>query len=385
MSGKNKIYFDNAASTPVAPEVTEAMLAIQKDNFGNPSSIHSFGRSAKVLLEDTRDIIAAYIGSKSKEIFFTSGGTEANNMAIKGLAFKNLHSDKKHIISSLIEHSAVFETLKYLNERFDFEITFVKPDRNGFINIKDIEKEIKSETFLISIMHSNNETGVINDIPRISELAHSKGIVFHSDSVQSIGKTYFDVSELGVDLATISAHKIYGPKGIGALYINENVKIDNLIHGGPQERNLRAGTENIPAIAGFKSAIELLKDNYEKDIQNYKILNSFVSNKLKEYFGNKISFNTPEENSLPNILNISFNPGEFNFDPEMLLIMLDMNDISVSGGSACTSGAIKPSRVLLELGKDELSALASLRISFGRYNTINEAEKFIEVLRNIVI
>ena len=257
-----KIYFDNASTTPTAPEVIEAMNIFNKEKYGNASSVHSFGKSSKVLLEETRDLLASFIGAKPKEIFFTSGGTESNNMAIKGLAFKNLHSNKKHIISSSIEHSAVFETLNYLSKNFGFKVTFVKPDKTGLIDIRKIENEINPDTFLISIMHSNNETGVINDVFKISKLAHINNIAFNSDTVQSIGKTAFNIKDLGVDFATISAHKFFGPKGIGALYINETIKIDNLIHGGPQERNLRAGTENIPAIAGLKAAIELLNRNY---------------------------------------------------------------------------------------------------------------------------
>lgn len=380
-----KIYFDNASTTPTAPEVIEAMNVFHTEKYGNASSVHSFGKSSKVMLEDTRDLLASFIGAKPKEIFFTSGGTESNNMAIKGLAFKNLHSNKKHIISSSIEHSAVFETLNYLSGNFGFKVTFIKPDKSGFIDVRNIENEINKDTFLISIMHSNNETGVINDVFKISKLAHSKNIAFHTDSVQSIGKTAFNIKDLGVDFATISAHKFYGPKGNGALFVNETIKIDNLIHGGPQERNLRAGTENIPAIAGLKAAIELLNRNYEKDIHNYKTMNSILTLKLKEHFGNKVSFNSPVENSLPNIINISFDPLEFNFDPEMLLIMLDIRGIAVSVGSACTSGASKPSRVLLELGKSRTAALASLRISFGRYNTLQEVERFMEVIKEVVI
>jgi cysteine desulfurase len=380
-----KIYFDNASTTPTAPEVIEAMNIFHKEKYGNASSVHSFGKSSKVLLEETRDLLASFIGAKPKEIFFTSGGTESNNMAIKGLAFKNLHSNKKHIISSSIEHSAVFETLNYLSENFGFKVTFVKPDKSGFIDIRKIENEINPDTFLISIMHSNNETGVINDVFKISKLAHINNIAFHSDTVQSIGKTAFNIKDLGVDFATISAHKFFGPKGIGALYINETIIIDNLIHGGPQERNLRAGTENIPAIAGLKAAIELLNRNYEKDIHNYKTMNSVLTLKLKEHFGKNVSFNSSLENSLPNIVNISFDPQEFNFDPEMLLIMLDLRSIAVSVGSACTSGASKPSRVLLELGKSRTAALASLRISFGRYNTLQEIERFMEVIKEVII
>jgi cysteine desulfurase len=385
MSIHGKIYLDNAATTPVAPEVIDSMKTYLNIKFGNASSIHSFGKSAKVLLEDTRDLLADFIGVKPKEIFFTSGGTESNNMAIKGLAFKNLTTGRKHIISSAIEHSAVYETLIYLRENFGFEISFIKPDENGLLTPSKIEEKIKHETILICVMHSNNETGVINNIEPISSLAHKQGIPVHSDSVQSIGKTNFNVRDLNIDFAAISAHKFYGPKGIGALYVNENIKIENLIHGGKQERNMRAGTENIPAIAGLKTAVEVLIKNYNDDISHYQKLKFHLINKLKNHFGNRISINTPEDSCLHNILNVSFNTGEFNFDPEMLVIMLDLRGIAVSAGSACTSGSLQPSRVLLELGKDEITSLSSLRISVGRYNTIEDIDIFINELKKIAV
>jgi cysteine desulfurase len=385
MSKSEKIYFDNAATTPVAPEVIESLNQYFNLNFGNASSVHSFGKTAKVTLEDTRDLFADFIGSKPKEIFFTSGGTESNNTAIKGLAFKYFNSDKKHIISSAIEHSAVYETLIYLRENLGFEVSFIKPDENGFLNLSDLENNINDKTILISIMHSNNETGVINDIKQICSIAHSHGIPVHSDSVQSIGKTNFNVGELNVDLASFSAHKFYGPKGIGALYVNERIKIDNLIHGGPQERKMRAGTENIPAVAGFKSALELLIRNYQNDIKHYNNLKFYLEKELRNYYRNNISINTPEKSSLPNILNITFNADEFGFNPEMLVIMLDLRGIAVSAGSACTSGSLQPSRVLLEMGKDEKAALSSIRISFGRYNTLDEAEIFLKEIKKIVV
>jgi cysteine desulfurase len=385
MSISNKIYFDNAATTPVAPEVIDSMNSYLINKFGNASSVHSFGKTAKVLIEDTRDLLAGFIGAKPKEIIFTSGGTESNNMAIKGLAFKKMNSGKKHIISSSIEHSSVLETLIYLKENLGFEISFIKPDDKGLLSLSDIEEKIREDTILISVMHSNNETGVINNLAQISAVARSYGIPVHSDSVQSIGKTIFNVRELNLDFASISGHKFYGPKGIGALYLNNNVKIDNLIHGGPQERNMRAGTENIPAIAGLKTALELLMKNNENDIIQYRKLKIHLIDKLKNYFKNRISINTPDENSLPNILNFSFEPGEFNFDPDMLLIMLDLRGIAVSAGSACTSGSLKPSRILLELGKDEKTALSSLRISFGRNNTTDEVDTFFNALKEIAV
>ncbi len=380
----NKIYFDNAATTKIAPEVYEAMLPYLKDNFGNASSIHTFGKTAKVILEDARDLIADYLGAKPKEIFFTSGGTESNNFAIKGLSFRFLDSDKNHIITTTIEHSAVIEIVNYLKDRFGFGVSFVKPDRNGNITPDVIRDEIKPETFLISVMHSNNEIGVINDIYSLSGLAHEKEIYFHTDTVQSVGKTELSLKNLNVHFATLSAHKFYGPKGVGIIYIKEGTIVDKFIHGGGQERNTRGGTENIAGIVGLMKAVELLKMNFSKDIDHYLKLKHYLIKNLKEAFKGNIIFNSREEKSLPNIVNVSFKPDKFNFDPEMLLIMLDLKGIAASSGSACTSGSIKPSRVLLEMGRDERTALSSLRISFGRYNTLDEINYFMSSLKEII-
>jgi cysteine desulfurase len=224
----------------------------------------------------------------------------------------------------------------------------------------------------------------LTDINKITELARSKGILVHTDSVQSIGKTDFNIKKLNVEFATISAHKIYGPKGIGALYINENVKIDNLMHGGSQERNMRAGTENVPAIAGFKAALELILKNYDDDLKHYNLLRDRMLIELKKEFDNKFILNTQIEKSLPNILNISFKPEFLNIEPELLLIRLDMEGIAISAGSACTSGIAKPSRVLLEMNRDEKTSLSSIRISFGRYNKLKEVYKFVEILKTLV-
>ena len=381
----NKIYFDNAATTKIAPEVYEAMLPYLEENFGNASSIHTFGKTAKVILEGARDIIADFLGAKPKEIFFTSGGTESNNFAIKGLSYRFLNSDKNHIITTTIEHSAVIEIVNYLKDRFGFWVTFVKPDKDGNITSDSIQNEIKPETFLVSVMHSNNEIGVINDVKALSDITKEKEIYFHTDSVQSIGKTEFNLKKLNVDFATLSAHKFYGPKGVGIAFIKEGTIVDKFIHGGGQERDMRGGTENIAGIVGLMKAVELLKQNFSKDVNHYLELRNYLIKKLKEVYYDKIIFNSREENSLPNIVNVSFIPDEFNFDPEMFLIMLDLKGVAVSSGSACTSGSIKPSRVLLEMGRDELTALSSLRISFGRDNTLDEVDHFITALKEIVI
>ncbi len=378
-----RIYFDNAATTKIDDEVLEAMMPYLKENFGNASSIHSFGKTAKVLLEDARDTVAGFIGANPKEIFFTNSGTESNNFALKGIAYKFLNSDKNHIISSSIEHSAVLDTLRYLRDKFNFELSLIKPDKKGQLSRDEVAAAVKPGTFLISVMHSNNETGIINDIKGITETARENKIFMHTDSVQSIGKTEFNVKDLDVNLATLSAHKIYGPKGIAALYIKDKTPVEKFIHGGMQERDMRGGTENIAAIAGFKKAIELVKLNSENDIRHYGVLKNYLIEKLKENFGTAVLFNSSDEESLPNIVNISFDSQMVSYDEEMILIQLDIKCIAVSGGSACTAGTHKPSYVLTELGRDRKTALGSLRISFGRQNNLNEIDHLIESLGSI--
>ena len=379
-----RIYLDNAATTRIDEEVLEAMMPYLKENYGNASSIHSFGKTAKVLLEDARDAIAEFIGASPKEIFFTASGTESNNFALKGTALKLLNTERNHIITTSIEHSAVLDTMKYLESKFNFNVTYLKTDNKGRISPEELSEAIRPETFLISIMHSNNEIGIINDIKTISEIAAAENIYIHTDSVQSIGKTEFNVKDLNVNLATISAHKIYGPKGISVLYIKDKTPLEKFIHGGMQERNMRGGTENIAAIAGFKKAIELLKKKLQSDISHYLKLKVYITGKLIAEFSDSILFNSAGENSLPNILNISFDKNKLSFDEDMILIKLDLLGIAVSGGSACTSGTHKPSYVLTEIGRDKTTALGSVRISFGRDNDKEDVDYFVECLKSII-
>lgn len=380
-----RIYFDNAATTEISEEVLEAMMPYLREDFGNASSNHSFGKSAKVLLEDARDTISEFIGASPKEVFFTGGGTESNNFAIKGTALSFLGTDKNHIITSSTEHLAVIDTLKYLEKKFNFRISFVKPDIDGRISAEKLRAHYTPKTFLVSVMHSNNETGIINNIKEITSDAYKNNIYVHTDSVQSIGKTYFNVKDLNVNFATLSAHKIYGPKGISALYIKDKTQTDKFMHGGKQERDMRGGTENIASIAGFKKAVEILNTDIKKDILHYSSLKNYLCSKLKQYYGDAVILNSAEgENSLPNIVNISFDRNKLDFDEEMLLIQLDLKGIAVSGGSACTSGTHQPSHVLLELGRDRLTALGSLRISFGRKNTTEETDIFMIALKDII-
>ena len=380
----NRIYFDNAATTIPAPEVVDAMLPYLKKHYGNASSVHSFGKTAKVLLEDSRDNIADFFDVKSKEIFFTSGGTESNNLAIKGIAFAHLQGKRNHIITSTIEHPAVSESIIFLREKLGFKVDFLKPESDGKISVDKILECIIPETLLISIMHSNNELGTINDISKISEIASGKNILFHSDTVHSLGKIKLNLKSLNIHFASFSAHKFYGPKGIGILYIKDGTNIEKYNSGGTQERNMRGGTENIPAISGMNEAINLLRKNMENDIKHYKKLKQYLIKNLDKICGEKIIYNSDLENGLPNIVNISFKPYEFNIVSETFFMNFDIRGFAISAGSACSSGSLKPSKVLLEIGRDEKTALCSLRISFSRYNKIEEVDYFIKILSEIL-
>ena len=377
----NKIYLDNAATTKIDERVLDAMMPYLKDSFGNASSVHSFGRETKVLLEDAREAVAEFIGAKPSEIYFTSGGTEANNFAIKGTAFEHLNK-RNHIISTPIEHSAVLDTLEYLKTRFGFETTFLPVNKYGEIDLNALKDSLTDRTFLVCAMHSNNELGVINDIAAIAEIIKNKHIALHTDSVQSIGKTRFNVNELHCNTATLSAHKIYGPKGIGALYIRKGTPIDKFIHGGKQERDRRGGTENIPAIAGLKKSIELLNEQMDSDIKHYSELKNRLIEKLNSELKEKIIINSlTGEKTLPNIVNISLRD---KIDSDTLIIKLDMKGIAVSSGSACTSGSVQPSHVLKSVGYDDEKAKSSLRVSFGRENTVEEVDYFVEALKEMI-
>lgn len=381
-----RIYLDNASTTRIDPRVLEAMMPFLSSSYGNASSTHAFGKVAKVMLEDARDLIAESIGASPSEIFFTSGGTESNNMAIKGIAFNNPSVSRRHIVSSLAEHSAVLDSLKYLKSRFGFEVTFIKPAEGGSISSDDVKREIREDTFLAAFMHSNNETGAVTDISAISSICREHNVLLHCDTVQSFGKTELNVRSLGSDTAVLSAHKIYGPKGISALYVKKGTSVDKFIHGGMQERDMRGGTENTAAIAGFSKAVEIVNKEYQSDIEHYRRLRALTIGMLNERFGNAVNINSPSDQArcLPNIINISFDRKQASYDEEMLLIMLDLEGISVSGGSACTSGTNKPSHVLLAMDKDHAEALGAVRISFGRDNKEEDVAALVNALAGIV-
>ena len=375
-----RIYLDHNATTPVHPEVLEAMLPFMTDQFGNGSSIHTYGREARNAIDDAREQVAALINAKSpSEIVFTSTGTEADNYAIKGIAeLQQSRKSGNHVITSSIEHHAVLHTCQYLEKR-GFEITYLPVDRYGQIQLDDLREAIRDRTILISIMHANNETGTIEPIGEICEIAQAHRIPVHTDAVQSVGKLPVDVQALGVSMLSLSAHKIYGPKGIGALYLRRGTRLENLLHGGSHERNRRAGSENVPSIVGIGAAAALAKKNREANVEHLNHLTGKLRQGLHEGI-DRIHENSDPENSLPGTLNISF---EY-IEGESLILRLDMEGICVSTGSACTSGSMEPSHVLAALGLPPQLAQGTVRFSLGKDNTEAEIDEVIEKVPKVV-
>ena len=375
-----RIYLDHNATTPVHPQVLEAMLPFMTDQFGNGSSIHTYGREARNAIDDAREQVAALINAKSpSEIVFTGTGTEADNYAIKGMAeLQQTRNGGNHIITSSIEHHAVLHTCHHL-EKHGFEVTYLPVDRYGQIKLDDLREAIRDTTILISIMHANNETGAIEPIGEICEIAQERRIPVHTDAVQSVGKLLVDVQALGVSMLSLSAHKIYGPKGIGALYLRRGTRLENLLHGGSHERNRRAGSENVPAIVGIGTAAGLAKKDREANVEHLNQLTTKLRQGLRERI-NYIHENSDPENSLPGTLNISF---EY-IEGESLILRLDMEGICVSTGSACTSGSMEPSHVLAALGLQPQLAQGTVRFSLGKDNTETEIDEVIEKVPKIV-
>ncbi len=377
-----RVYLDNSATTPIDSEVFEAMLPFLTEKFGNASSIHFFGQEARAAIDKARHQAAALINARPAEIVFTSGGTEANNLAIRGLLEAN---DKygKHIITSDIEHSAVKEVCEDLEKR-GYEVTYLPVYEDGIVRIEDVKNALRDDTILITVMTANNEIGTIQPVEEIGKLVRGlretgKKIWFHTDAVQAIGKIAVDVEEIGCDLLSISAHKIYAPKGIGALYVRRGVRLHKQNIGGHQERERRGGTENVPYIAAFGKACELAKKNLAEDATRLYALR----NKFENEIGEKITdlvFNGKRESRLPNIANISFRQ----IEGEGLLINLDMQGIAVSTGSACSSGSLEPSPVIRALGRNDELARGAIRFSFGKENTAEDIEYLLEVLPKTV-
>ncbi|HEV8538251.1 MAG TPA: cysteine desulfurase family protein [Bacteroidota bacterium] len=378
-----RVYLDHTATTPLDPMVFEAMKPFFTDRFGNASSIHSFGQEARAALDESRDRIAKSIGALASELIFVGSGTEADNAALKGAAFAiRSSSSRNHIITSKGEHHAVLDTCRYL-EQHGFEVTYLDIDPWGMVDPERVRQAITPRTGLISIMHASNEVGTINPIEAISQIAKEHSIPFHSDAVQTFGKLPLTVKTLGVDLLSISAHKIYGPKGIGALYIRKGVTIDRFMHGGGQERGRRAGTENVPLAMGFAEAAVRMIDSRDSERVRLQRLKESLKEKLKEQFPFVI-FNGHPTESLPHILNISFDSSKVEIDGEALLFNLDLQGVAVTSGSACTSGSMEPSHVLLALGRDVRTAKASIRLSMGKSTTEDEIVYTVDVLRDVV-
>ncbi len=372
-----RIYLDYAATTPVHPEVVKTMLPYFTERFGNPSSIHSYGQEARVALEEARISIADFIGASTDEIVFTSGGTEADNIALTGLAYAN-ESKGNHIITSSIEHHAVLETCRFLETR-GFNVTRLPVDGYGIVNPDDVKKAINGKTILISIMHANNEIGTIQPVKEIGDIAREADVYFHTDAVQATGHIPLDVSELGVNLLSISAHKIYGPKGIGALFIRKGTRINPLIHGGEQEKRRRAGTENIPGIIGFGKAIEFARQEMDKERLRLTGLRNRLIQGLMERIEH-IRLNGHPENRLPNNINISVDFVE----GESMVLNLDLEGICTSTGSACSSSSLEPSHVLVAIGLPPQQAHGSLRITLGMLTGEDDINKVIDVLPRII-
>lgn len=373
-----KVYLDHNSTSPLAPEALDAMLPYLRARYGNPSSLYAQGREAKRGLEGARDTIARVLGAASAEnICFTGSGSESDNMAIQGAA-RALRTKGRHIITSAVEHPAVLNTCRALAEE-GFEITLVKPDRTGIVQAEAVAKAVRSDTILISIMHANNETGSVNPIAEIGALCRRRSILFHTDAVQTFCKIPFTVDELNVDLLTVSGHKIEGPKGVGALYIRDDVPLKPLIHGGHQEANRRAGTENVAGIAGFAKAAEIGRARLAEDAVGIAKLRDKLEQGLLASIP-KTAMNGHPRLRLPNTLNLSFPFVE----SESLLLELDLRGVSVSSGSACTSGTGEPSHVLLAMGIPHEICRGALRFSLGRENTEEEIEYVLEVLPSIV-
>ena len=372
-----EVYLDYSATTPMSSEVYREMLDVYQRTYGNSSSLHYAGRSASGVLEQARLRIANVIGAKPGEIYFTSGGTESDNWAIKGVARAN--KDKgNHIITSCIEHPAVLESCKAL-EKEGFKITYIPVNADGVVDYAEIIKAISPETILISIMLANNEVGSIQPIRAISELAHTQNVLVHTDAVQALGSIPVNVEDLGVDLMSLSGHKVYGPKGVGVLYIKNGTKIARFMDGGEQEKDMRAGTCDVPAIAGMGKAVEIACKEQEKNAQTLKNISRYFWKKANERIYN-IWLNGSLANRLPGNLNIGFEGVE----GEALLMMLDQKGIAVSTGSACASGSLSPSHVLIAMGKTADEAHSSIRFSFGKHITPAEIDYAIEELYKAV-
>ena len=374
----NRIYLDNAASTSVSSEVLNEMMPYFTNMFGNPSSLHSYGRESNAALDLARDRIAKAIGAKPNEIYFTSGATESNNWALLGIVEKYHNSDKKHIITSQIEHPSILETCKYLETK-GYKVTYLPVDSDGLVNIAELLHNLNNDTLIVSIMAANNEIGTIQNLKAIAKTVKERGVIFHTDATQAVGAINIDVKEMGIDMLTLSAHKINGPKGIGALYISNDIDIAPIMHGGHQERNLRGGTVNVVGAVGLGKACEIAC----RDI----IINSQKLRRMRDYFVDQVMTKIPyvklnghKFQRLPNSISLSFGMVE----AEALMMMLDLEGIAVSVGSACSTGSVEPSNVLKAIKLSPELAAGTIRITISKNITKEDIDYVVEKLEEIV-
>jgi cysteine desulfurase len=377
MDQKRTVYMDHAATTYVKPEVLEEMIPYFTEQFGNPSSVYTLGRKSRNAIEESREKVAKALGALPDEIYFTAGGSEADNWAIKGIAYANRNKGN-HIITTKIEHHAILHTCEYL-EKQGFEVTYLGVDEDGLIDLEELKNSITDKTILITIMFANNEIGTIQPVEEIGKIAKERGVFFHTDAVQAVGNVEIDVKKMNIDLLSLAGHKFYGPKGIGALYIRKGIRLENLVHGGGQERKRRGGTENLPGIVGLGKAIELATSNIEAHNTKIRSMRDRLLNGIMERIP-YTKLNGHPEKRLPGNINVSF---EF-IEGEGLLLLLDQVEIYGSTGSACSSGSLDPSHVLLAIGLPHEKAHGSLRLSLGDKNTEEDLDYVLEKLPNIV-
>jgi cysteine desulfurase len=373
-----RIYFDHNATTPVDPAVLDAVVRVMRDEFGNPSSVHHFGQRAKGILDDARSAVAGLIGGEPGEVVFTSGGTEADNFALRGMAEALEPTGKRHIISTTIEHEAVLVTLKALAKR-GWRVTLLPVDSSGIVSPETLTEALADDTALVSVMHANNEIGTVQPIQALAAIAHARGALFHTDAVQSTGKLEIDVRKLGVDLLSLSAHKFYGPKGVGALWIKRGTRLATIMTGGKHERNRRAGTENVAGIAGLGMAAQLARKKLAPEGARLAALRDRIEAQILATIGGT-AVNGARQPRVPNTTNLSFE----GIEAESLLIALDLEGIAVSTGSACSSGTLEPSHVLRAMGFPPHRTQNSIRVSLGAGNTDADADTFLAKLPVVV-
>ncbi len=376
MSTVRRIYLDHGATTPTDPGVVEAMLPFFAERFGNASSVHQFGQEAREAVDRARAIVASAIGAGPQEIVFTSGATEADNFAVLGAAWAN-ESRGRHVITSAVEHHAVLEPCRFLESR-GFEVTVLPVDRAGRVDPDDVRRAVRGDTTLISLMHANNEIGTLEPVAEVGRIAHERGILMHTDATQSVGILPVNVDALSVDLLSLSAHKRYGPKGVGALYIRKGSKLARIQHGGSHERNRRAGTENVPAIVGFGAAVTIALHTMNDEAARLRGLRDRLFEGLTRFDGVHVNGHRTER--LPGNVNVSFE----GTDSESILLALDLQGVAASSGSACTSGSLEPSHVLSAIGLPPEIAAGTVRLSLGRWNTDQDVEAVLTMLPEIL-